>query len=70
MEMMIRDLEELHDKYDRSQLEIKHLVEDKEKFEVEARKYRNQLDHARKSLDQNYENEARLNRRPIRPSAN
>ena len=44
------ELEDLHRKYDRAQLEIKQLAEDKDKFEVESRKFRNQLDHARASL--------------------
>ena len=34
--------------------------EEKDKFEIESRKYRNQLDHARASLDQSYENESKL----------
>ena len=49
----------MHTRYDRAQLEIKSLAEDREKFEVEARKYRNQLDHARQSLDNTYEQETR-----------
>ena len=49
----------MHTRYDRAQLEIKSLAEDREKFEVEARKYRNQLDHARQSLDNSYEQETR-----------
>ena len=54
------ELEDLHHKYDRAQLEIKQLAEDKDKFEVESRKFRNQLDHARASLDHSYENETTL----------
>ena len=50
----------MHSKYDKAQIEIKSLAEDREKFEIEARKYRNQLDHARESLDHTYEAETRL----------
>merc|ERR1711981_1466189 len=57
---MAKTLEEVHTRYDKAQLEIKSLAEDREKFEVEARKYRNQLDHARQSLDNTYESESRM----------
>ena len=40
---MSSELEDLHEKFDKSQLEIKNLTEEKERFEVEARKYRNQV---------------------------
>merc|ERR1712226_884881 len=40
--------------------ELKECKEDKERFEIEGRKYRNQLDHARSSLDHSYENESRF----------
>merc|ERR1712223_1602846 len=59
-ERMARKLEEIHARYDRAVLETKSLAEDKERFEIEARKYRNQLDHARLSLDNTYESETRL----------
>jgi len=61
-ERMVKELEELHTRYDRNQLELKEYKEDKERFEIEARKYRNQLDHARSSLDHSYENESRWKR--------
>merc|ERR1712038_1421720 len=59
-ERMAKRLEEIHARYDRAVLETKSLAEDKERFEIEARKYRNQLDHARLSLDNTYESETRL----------
>merc|ERR1712223_1709351 len=59
-ERMARKLEEIHARYDRAVLETKSLAEDKERFEIEARKYRNQLDHARLSLDNTYGSETRL----------
>ena len=40
---MLSELEELHERFDKSQLEVKNLTEEKERFEVEARKYRNQV---------------------------
>merc|ERR1711994_902078 len=40
-ERMARKLEEIHARYDRAVLETKSLAEDKERFEIEARKYRN-----------------------------
>jgi hypothetical protein len=40
---MVAELEELHEKFDKSQLQVKNLTEEKERFEVEARKYRNQV---------------------------
>ena len=37
---MLMELEDLHEKFDKAQLEVKNLTEEKERFEVEARKYR------------------------------
>jgi hypothetical protein len=37
------ELEDLHERFDKSMLEVKNLTEEKERFEVEARKYRNQV---------------------------
>jgi len=51
-ERLLSELEDLHERFDKSQLDVKNLTEEKERFEVEARKFRNQLDHARASLDQ------------------
>lgn len=51
-ERLLVELEDLHERFDKSQLDVKNLTEEKERFEVEARKFRNQLDHARASLDQ------------------
>jgi len=40
---MLMELEDIHERFDKSQLEVKNLTEEKERFEVEARKYRNQV---------------------------
>ncbi len=40
---MAAELEDLHERFDKSMLEVKNLTEEKERFEVEARKYRNQV---------------------------
>merc|ERR1712141_197448 len=59
-ERMSKRLEEIHAKYDKVIIESKTMADEKEHFEVEARKYRNQLDHARQSLDNTYESETRM----------
>lgn len=59
-ERMIIKLEDIHAKFDKAQLELKSITEEKEKYEVESRKFRNQLDHARGSLDYANESESRM----------
>ena len=44
-----RQLEDLHQRLDKSNIELKTLVEENERLEVDARKYRNQLEHSRYS---------------------
>ena len=58
--LMNKKLEEIHAKFDRAQIELASVTEEREKFEVESRKFRNQLDHARQSLDNTYESESRM----------
>merc|ERR1712113_533546 len=54
-----RQLEEVHLKLDRANLELKSLSEENERLEVEARKFKNQLEHSRTLLDAAFENEAK-----------
>ena len=42
-ERINKRLEDVHAKYDKAQLELISVNEEREKYEVEARKYRNQL---------------------------
>ena len=46
-----RQLEDLHQRLDKSNIELKTLVEENERLEVDARKYRNQLEHSRYSKE-------------------
>ena len=57
---MTRELEEIHSRFDKAQIELTTMTEEKDRVEVEARKFRNQLDHARQSLDNTYESETRI----------
>lgn len=59
-ERMTRELEEIHSRFDKAQIELTTMTEEKDRVEVEARKFRNQLDHARQSLDNTYESETRI----------
>ena len=54
-----RQLEDLHVKLDKANIELKHMSEENEKLEIDARKYRNQLDHSKTLLDAAFENEAK-----------
>merc|ERR1719410_2275078 len=54
-----RQLEDLHVKLDKANIELKTMSEDNERLEIEARKYRNQLEHSKTLLDAAFENEAK-----------
>ena len=54
-----RQLEELHVKLDKANIELKNMSEENEKLEIESRKYRNQLEHSKTLLDAAFENEAK-----------
>merc|ERR1711872_20718 len=54
-----RQLEEVHVKLDRANLELKSLSEENERLEIESRKFKNQLEHSRTLLDAAFENEAK-----------
>ena len=54
-----RQLEDLHVKLDKANIELKTMSEENEKLEIEARKYRNQLEHSKTLLDAAFENEAK-----------
>ena len=59
-ERMARELEDIHSMFDKTKIELTTMTEEKDRVEVEARKFRNQLDHARQSLDNTYESETRM----------
>ena len=54
-----RQLEDLHSKLDRANMDLKNMSEDNERLEIESRKFRNQLDHSKTLLDAAFENEAK-----------
>merc|ERR1719438_376048 len=54
-----RQLEDLHVKLDKANIELKHMSEENEKLEIDTRKYRNQLEHSKTLLDAAFENEAK-----------
>ena len=50
-----RQLEDLHQKLDRANIELKNMSEENERLEIESRKFRNQLDHSKTLLDAAFE---------------
>lgn len=54
-----RQLEDMHCKLDRANMDLKHLSEENERLEIESRKFRNQLEHSKTLLDAAFENEAK-----------
>merc|ERR1719410_2171799 len=54
-----RQLEDLHVKLDKANIELKNMSEENERLEIESRKYRNQLEHSKTLLDAAFENEAK-----------
>ena len=54
-----RQVEDLHVKLDKSNIELKNLSEENERLEIESRKFKNQLEHSKSLLDAAFENEAK-----------
>ena len=54
-----RQMEDLHVKLDRANIELKNMSEENERLEIESRKFKNQLEHSKSLLDAAFENEAK-----------
>merc|ERR1719410_3206670 len=54
-----RQMEDLHVKLDRANIELKSMSEENERLEIESRKFKNQLEHSKSLLDAAFENEAK-----------
>ena len=54
-----RQVEDLHVKLDKANIELKNMSEENERLEIESRKFKNQLEHSKTLLDAAFETEAK-----------